>query len=180
MGREHYFKISIVSRKRGEEQGSKSPFSLLSEQISPSSLNVYLTFSPSSLLFPPISPSSQLFFGPFLPPPYSVPPPRVLCGWRCSNSSFNACAENSIPFFNFNVSRFIRFCMYFKDWSLRESQKDRPKDLWKGKSSDCTIIRNKMVLFRVNWTWALILHHFTGPSCTKGGQHHAMDKSLCG
>ena len=76
------------SRKKGDEQGSKSPFSLLSEPISPSSLlfepispsslNVYLTFSLSSLLFPPISPSSQLFFGPFLPPPYSVPAPSIL------------------------------------------------------------------------------------------------------
>ena len=44
--------------QEGEEQGSKSLFSLLSEPISPTSLNVYLTFSPSSLLFPPISPSS--------------------------------------------------------------------------------------------------------------------------
>ena len=65
----------------GEAQGSKSRFSLLSEPISPSSLNVYLTFSPSFLLFPPISPSSQLFLGPFLPPPYSVPPPS--CGRTC-------------------------------------------------------------------------------------------------
>ena len=32
------------------------------QPISPSSLNVYLTFSPSSLLFPLISPSSQLFW----------------------------------------------------------------------------------------------------------------------
>ena len=61
-----------MSVMRGEEQGSKSPFSLLSEPISPSSLlfepispsslNVYLTFSPSSLLFPP---SSQRFLGHF-------------------------------------------------------------------------------------------------------------------
>ena len=36
----------------GEEQGSKSPSSLLFEPISPSSLNVYLTFSPSSLIIP--------------------------------------------------------------------------------------------------------------------------------
>ena len=60
---------------RGEERGTKSLFSLLSEPISPSSLlfepispfslNVYLIFSPSSLIFPPISPCSQLFLGHF-------------------------------------------------------------------------------------------------------------------
>ena len=71
---------------RGEEQGSKSPSSLLFEPISPSSLNVYLTFSPSSLLFPPVSPSSlpfsptspssQLFLGHFslLPILFLLPP----------------------------------------------------------------------------------------------------------
>ena len=37
--------------RRGEEQGGKSPFSLLSEPISPSSLNGYVSFSPSSQLF---------------------------------------------------------------------------------------------------------------------------------
>ena len=47
------------------EQGGKSPFSLLSEPISPSSLNVNFSFSPSSVLFSPISPSSQLFLGHF-------------------------------------------------------------------------------------------------------------------
>ena len=54
--------LSLLILNEGEEQGSKSPFSLLSEPISPSSLNVYLTFSPSSLLFPYISPSFQLFW----------------------------------------------------------------------------------------------------------------------
>ena len=74
--------VSSSSGRGG--QGGKSPFSLLSEPISPSSLSGYVSFSPSSLLFPLISPSSQLclghfslptLFGPFLPPPYSVPPP---------------------------------------------------------------------------------------------------------
>jgi len=75
---------------RGEKQGSKSPFSLLSEPISPSSLlfepicpsslNVYLTFF---YLLPTRSPYFSLlstFFGPFLSPPYSVrsPPSYVL------------------------------------------------------------------------------------------------------
>ena len=62
---------SIPSSKRGEEQGSKSPFSLLSEPISPSSLDVYLTFSPSSQLFPL-----------FLPPPnffWAISPSSLFC-----------------------------------------------------------------------------------------------------
>ena len=62
---------------RGEEQRSKSPSSLLFEPISPSSLNVYLTFSPSSLLFPPISPSSQLFLGHFSLLPILFLPPHT-------------------------------------------------------------------------------------------------------
>ena len=49
----------------GRNRGVTSPFSLLSEPISPSSLNVCLTFSLSSLPFPPISPSSQLFLAIF-------------------------------------------------------------------------------------------------------------------
>ena len=62
---------------RGEEQGSKSPFSLLSEPISPSSLNVYLTFSPSS----------QLFLGHFsLLPILFLPPPFAL--WRAIMTSW--------------------------------------------------------------------------------------------
>ena len=64
---------------RGEEQGSKSPFSLLFEPISPSSLNVYLTCSPSSLLFPPISRSSQLFLGHFSLLPILFLPPLKKC-----------------------------------------------------------------------------------------------------
>ena len=39
------------SQRRGGGQGGKSPFSLLSEPISPSSLNGYVSFSPSSQLF---------------------------------------------------------------------------------------------------------------------------------
>ena len=85
---------SLSGHKRGEEQGSKSPFSLLSElispssllfePISPSSLNVYLTFSPSSLLFPPISPSSQLFLGHFsLLPILFLPPLNNLVDYTC-------------------------------------------------------------------------------------------------
>ena len=66
------FISSMPSNVRGEEQGSKSPSSLLSEPISPSSLlfepispsslNVYLTFSPSSLLFPLFLPLPNLFW----------------------------------------------------------------------------------------------------------------------
>ena len=76
----------IFDIKKGEEQGSKSPFSQLSEPISlssllfepisPSSLNVYLTFSPSSLFYPYFS-LLLTIFGPFLPPPYSVPHPFI-------------------------------------------------------------------------------------------------------
>ena len=75
-----------------EEQGSKCPFSLLSEPISPSSL-LFISSSRSiqfnspysqlfffSLLptFPPYFSLLPTFFGPFLPPPYSVPPPSRL------------------------------------------------------------------------------------------------------
>ena len=68
-------------------QGGKSPFSLLSESISPSSLLFWANFSllPKRLRFffsllPTFSPCFSLptFFGPFLPPPYSVPPPSKL------------------------------------------------------------------------------------------------------
>jgi len=77
--------------KRGEEQGSKSPFSLLSEPISPSPL-LFISSSrsiqfncPYSQLFffsllPTFSPYFSLlptFFGPFLPPPYPGPPPST-------------------------------------------------------------------------------------------------------
>ena len=59
--------LSPISPKpvtlRGEEQGSKSPFSVLSEPISPSSL-LFEPISPSSLnVYLKFSPSSQLFFG---------------------------------------------------------------------------------------------------------------------
>ena len=71
---------------------SISPFSLLSEPISPSlyflsqflppPLNGYFSFSPSSLLFPPYFSLLPTLFGPFLPPPYSVPPPSLdLLDW---------------------------------------------------------------------------------------------------
>ena len=60
-----YLKPRIKLKLIGGAQGGKSPFSLLSEPISPSSLNGYVSFSPSSLLFPPISPSSQLCLGHF-------------------------------------------------------------------------------------------------------------------
>jgi len=93
---------------RGEEQGSKSPFSLLSEPISPSSLNVYLTFSPSSLLFPPISPSSQLFLGHFSLLPILFLPPLLTSEifTRYPSSNFFAfmlqaapiCRESTSPF----------------------------------------------------------------------------------
>ena len=72
--------IKVITQqpcREREEQGSKSPFFLLSEPISPSSL-LFEPISPSSLnVYLTFSPSSQLFFGPFLPPPYSVPPPSV-------------------------------------------------------------------------------------------------------
>ena len=77
-----------VTCKRGVEQGSKSPFSLLSEPISPSYLLFGANFSllPKRLRFffsllPTFSPYFSLlptFFGPFLPPPCSVPPPPVM------------------------------------------------------------------------------------------------------
>ena len=67
--------VSHGTIMRGVEQGGKSPFSLLSETISPSSLlfepislsslNASFSFSPSSLLFPPISPFSQIYLGHF-------------------------------------------------------------------------------------------------------------------
>ena len=63
-----------ASFQGGREQGGKSPFSLLSEPISPSSLLFWANFS----LLPTFSAYFSLrptFFGPFLPPPYSVPPP---------------------------------------------------------------------------------------------------------
>ena len=72
----------------GGKQGGKSPFSLLSEPISPSSLLLWANFSllPKRLRFffsllPTFSPYFSLlptFFGPFLPTPYSVPPPSKM------------------------------------------------------------------------------------------------------
>ena len=75
--------------------GGKSPFSLLSEPISPSSLLFWANFSLLLKrlrfffsLLPTFSPYFSLlptFFGPFLPPPYSVPPPSfhlVRRAWR--------------------------------------------------------------------------------------------------
>ena len=53
------------------------PSSYFFEPISPSSLNVYVSFSPSSLLFPPISPSSQLFLGHFSLLPILFLPPLL-------------------------------------------------------------------------------------------------------
>ena len=76
----------------GEEQGSKSPFSLLSEPtfyFLTTSIQLFphprpsssilptpnFSFSPSSLLFLPISPSSQLFLGHFSLLPILFLPP---------------------------------------------------------------------------------------------------------
>ena len=53
----------------------------------------------------------------------------VLCGWRCSNNCFRPSAENSVPFFRVNDTRFTILCIHIKDWSVRESQNDKPKDL---------------------------------------------------
>ena len=80
-----------TQHQRGEEQGSKSPFSLLSEPVSPSSLlfisssRSIQSISYSQLFFfsllPTFYPYFSLlptFFGPFLPPPYSVSPPSTM------------------------------------------------------------------------------------------------------
>ena len=71
----------------GGEQGGKSPLSLLSEPISPSSLLFWANFSllPKRLRFffsllSTFSPYFSLLstlFGPFLPPPYSIPLPSL-------------------------------------------------------------------------------------------------------
>ena len=77
---------------RGEEQGSKSPFSPLSDSISHSSLLIQVhsvqfsllpTFLciPSPYFFPLFLPPPN-FFGPFPPLPYSVPPLSCVC-LRC-------------------------------------------------------------------------------------------------
>ena len=70
--------ITIMGGRGGGQEG-KSPFSLLSEPFSPSSLNGYVSFSPSSLLFPPISPSSLLFLGHFSLLPILFLPPQLSC-----------------------------------------------------------------------------------------------------
>ena len=81
----HYFsqchvKLIFYYEWRGEEQGSKSPFSLLSELISPSTLLLISSFRSTQFN----SPYSQLFFfsflptfSLFLPPPifFYLPPP---------------------------------------------------------------------------------------------------------
>ena len=61
----------------GGGTGGKSPFSLLSEPISLSSL-LFSLFLPPPYFFPYFSLLPTLF-GPFLPPPYSVPPPSCQC-----------------------------------------------------------------------------------------------------
>ena len=69
---------SIPSSKRGEEQGSKSPFSLLSEPISPSSLNFYRSLLTFISHFIP----SPNFFPLFLPPPnffWAISPSSLFC-----------------------------------------------------------------------------------------------------
>ena len=91
------FKFRHIAYQRGEEQGSKSPFSLLSEPISPSSLlfEPKIISSPRSIqfnspysqlfffsllpTFPPISPSSQLFLGHFSLHPILFLPPHITC-----------------------------------------------------------------------------------------------------
>ena len=77
--------FSVTLLRGGGGTGGKSPFPLLSEPISPSSLLFSANFSllPKRLRFlfsllPTFSPYFSLlptFFRPFLPPPYSVPPP---------------------------------------------------------------------------------------------------------
>ena len=71
-----YFAVTILLLcfLRGGGQGGKSPFSLLSEPISPSSLNGYVSFSPSS----------QLFLGHFSLLPMLFLPPHA---GRCPNQS---------------------------------------------------------------------------------------------
>ena len=53
----------------------------------------------------------------------------VLCGWRFSNNSFRPSAENCMPDISVNDTRFTILCIHIKDWSVRESQSDKPKDL---------------------------------------------------
>ena len=77
--------VLVSAQGGGRNRGCKSPFSLLSQPISPSSLlfeaiffllpkrlphffSLLHTFSPYFSLLP-------TFFGPFFPPPYSVAPP---------------------------------------------------------------------------------------------------------
>ena len=113
----------------GEEQGSKSPFSLLFEPISPSSLNVYLTFFPSSLLFPPISPSSQLFLGPFLPPPYSVPPPSF-CQPKYSTPKKIIIQHSTLYRLLLNLGPIVFFavCFCFKKFVNKDQNKKEVRD----------------------------------------------------
>ena len=108
------YQPTTTSSKRGEEQGSKSPFSLLSEPISPSSLlsepispfslNVYLAYSPSSLHFHPISPSSQLFLGHFSLLPILFLPPLVRLVIGHLRSYDGNCNENVTLKLNFALS----------------------------------------------------------------------------
>ena len=76
-GGEREIQIWNIPFLYGEGQGGKSPFSLLSEPISPSSLLFWANISllPKRLRF--FFSLLPTFFGPFLPPPYSVPPPSV-------------------------------------------------------------------------------------------------------
>ena len=83
------------------EQGGKSPFSPLSEPISPFFLLFWANFSllPKRLRFffsllPTFSPYFSLlptFFGPFLPPPYSVPPPSGGVTTYCNCNGLHVC-----------------------------------------------------------------------------------------
>ena len=130
LNRESCFVLSI---RRGVEQGGKSPFSLLSEPISPSlllfepispsSLNASFSFSPSSLLFPPISPSSQLYLGHFSLLPILFLPP--LLGSYIDQMEINLFAildsfavvgpfvANKVFFFSFQISVYLNHFFVF-------------------------------------------------------------------
>ena len=101
-------------KERGKEQASKSPFSLLFEPISPSSLNVYLTSSPSSPLFPPISPSSQMdFWGHFsLLPILFLPPPKS----TFNHIKFAANFQNTEPLLSTLLNDNTYLCFVCERW----------------------------------------------------------------
>ena len=111
---------------RGGREGGKSPFSLLSEPISPSSLLFWANFSllPKRLRFffsllPsfPLYFSLPTFFGPFISPPYSVPPPPPCMTCYVTNFRANPCRQsyimNCLPASSWNNKNRINKSTYF-------------------------------------------------------------------